>query len=145
MEKKNDISLKEDTNELDKKSEVKESEYKEDSKMKIDVGAFLNKKKERTEEENKIKESNKKPITNEDTKKNTSTNDNSTPINLFAQKGKTQSIFDSNVPLLFTKTDNGNTNNTPLFGQPITNNSLFSGKTNVTFGSGDTKPLFGSL
>ena len=37
MEKKNDISLKEDTNELDKKSEVKESEYKEDSKMKIDV------------------------------------------------------------------------------------------------------------
>ena len=146
MEKKNDISLKEDTNELDKKSEVKESEYKEDSKMKIDVGAFLNKKKERTEEENKIKESNKKPITNEDTKKNTSTNDNSTPINLFAQKGKTQSIFDSNVPLLFTKTDNGNTNNTPLFGQPITNNSLFSGTTNVTFGSGDsTKPLFGSF
>ena len=50
MEKKNDISLMDDTNELDKKSEVKESEYKEDSKMKIDVGAFLNKKKERTEE-----------------------------------------------------------------------------------------------
>ena len=148
MEKKNDISLKEDAKELDKKSEVKENEHnKEDNKMKIDVTSFLNKKKERIEEEQKTEETNKKqPITDEDTKKITSTNDNSTPINLFAQKGKTQSIFDSNVPLLFTKTDNGNTKNTPLFGQPITNNSLFSGTTNVTFGSGDsTKPLFGSF
>ena len=144
MEKKNDISLKEDAKELDKKSEVKENEHnKEDNKMKIDVTSFLNKKKERIEEEQKTEETNKKqPITDEDTKKITSTNDNSTPFNLFAQQGKTQSIFDSNAPSLFTKT-----NDVPLFGQPITNNnSLFSKPINSTFGSGNsTQPVFGSF
>ena len=48
MEKKDDINLKEDTKEQEKKNEVKEVEQKQDDKMKIDINAFLNKKKERT-------------------------------------------------------------------------------------------------
>ena len=134
MEKKEDISLKEDTTkEQEKKTQEKEDTQKNDGKMKIDVTAFLNKKKERTdEEEGKTLETNKKPIAEEDTKKITSTEE--------------KTIFTPNAPILFTKNDNGNDNKS-LFGQPANNsNSLFPGMGNSLFGSGvSSTPLFGSF
>ena len=66
MEKKEDISLKEDNT----KEQEQKNQEKDDGKMKIDVTAFLNKKKERTDEdEGKMTETNKKPIAVEDIKK----------------------------------------------------------------------------
>ena len=134
MEKKEDISLKEDNT----KEQEQKNQEKDEGKMKIDVTAFLNKKKERTDEdEGKMTETNKKPIAVEDIKKITSTEE---------KKTTNDTIFTPNAPILFTKNDNGNENK-PLFGQPANNsNSLFPGLSNATFGSGlSSTPLFGSF